>query len=55
MALVIVGQTPDALHHAVRYVPTLNELLVTAGVYAIGFFIITVLYKVALSIREKAV
>lgn len=52
MALVTTGQTPDALGHVVTYTPTLNELAVSAGVYGIGFFIITVLYKVALSIRE---
>ena len=52
--MVVAGQTPDALGHVVAYTPTLNELLVTFGVYGIGFFIVTVLYKVALSILEES-
>jgi Ni/Fe-hydrogenase subunit HybB-like protein len=53
MALVVAGQTPDPLGHVVPYAPTFNEILITLGVYAIGFFIVTILYKVALSIREE--
>lgn len=53
LALVVTGQTPDVLGHVVDYSPSLNEVLITLGVYGIGFFVVTVLYKVALSIREE--
>jgi len=52
LGLVVTGQTPDELGHVVAYQPRLLEIGVTLGVYAIGAFIITILYKVALSIRE---
>lgn len=53
MAMVVAGQTPDELGHVVTYSPTANEIMITLGVYGIGFFIVTILYKVALSIREE--
>lgn len=52
LGLVITGQTPDELGHAVGYSPRLLEILITLGVYSIGALVITILYKVALSIRE---
>jgi molybdopterin-containing oxidoreductase family membrane subunit len=52
LGLVVTGQTPDELGHVVVYSPQPLEILITLGVYGIGFLIITVLYKVALSIRE---
>ncbi len=52
LGLVITGQTPDELGHAVAYSPRPLEILITLGVYGIGAFVITILYKVALSIRE---
>jgi Ni/Fe-hydrogenase subunit HybB-like protein len=30
------------------------ELLITVGVYAIGFLVITVLYKMVVGVREEA-
>jgi Ni/Fe-hydrogenase subunit HybB-like protein len=52
-ALVVVGQTPDQTGHLVMYTPSLNEIAITFGIYAIGGLIITVLFKVGLSIRES--
>jgi molybdopterin-containing oxidoreductase family membrane subunit len=53
MGMVVTGQTPDPLGQVVHYAPSLNEIMVTLGVYGIGFFVVTILYKVSLSIREK--
>lgn len=53
MSLVVTGQTPDTLGHVVSYFPTFNEILVTLGVYGIGWFILVVLYKVALANLEE--
>jgi len=35
------------------YVPTAPELLISLGVYGIGAFLVTTLYKVALSVRGE--
>lgn len=52
LGLIVTGQTPDGLGHVVTYTPQPLEILITLGVYGIGAFIVTILFKVALSIRE---
>jgi molybdopterin-containing oxidoreductase family membrane subunit len=47
MALIIPGLTPDSLGEIYEYRPTLNELLVAAGVFSIGFLVFTLMLKVA--------
>jgi Ni/Fe-hydrogenase subunit HybB-like protein len=50
MGLIIPGLTPDTLGEIYEYYPTLNEVRVAAGVFAIGFLVFTVLLKVAVPI-----
>jgi molybdopterin-containing oxidoreductase family membrane subunit len=49
--LVIPGFIPSPLGEIVEYTPTLVELAVTAGIWAIGLFVLTVLVRVALPIE----
>jgi Ni/Fe-hydrogenase subunit HybB-like protein len=51
MGLVIPGFVPSPLGEIVEYTPTWVELLVTAGVWALGFFVLTILVRVALPIE----
>lgn len=51
LGLVIPGFIPSPLGEIVEYTPTLVELGVTAGVWATGLFVLTVLVKVALPIE----
>lgn len=53
MGLVVGGFIPNAFERVTEYTPTLPELLITFGIWAIGFLVLTVLYKVAISIREE--
>jgi molybdopterin-containing oxidoreductase family membrane subunit len=53
LGMVIAGFTPSPLGTVTEYSPTLNELLISLGVYAIGALIITGLYKVAISIKTQ--
>jgi molybdopterin-containing oxidoreductase family membrane subunit len=50
MGLVIPGFTPDTLGEIYEYFPSLDELLVTAGVFAVGFLLFTLMVKVAVPI-----
>jgi molybdopterin-containing oxidoreductase family membrane subunit len=50
MGLIIPGLTPDTLGEIYQYYPTLNELRVAAGVFAIGFLVFTLMLKVAVPI-----
>ncbi len=52
LGLIIGGFTPTPLGEVTRYTPTLPELLIVAAIWAIGFLMITVFYKIALAIRE---
>jgi molybdopterin-containing oxidoreductase family membrane subunit len=53
MILIVAGFVPNSFERVIEYTPSMNEILVTLGVYAIGILLITVLYKVAISVREE--
>jgi molybdopterin-containing oxidoreductase family membrane subunit len=51
MGLVIPGFVPSPLEEIVEYTPTWVELSVTAGIWALGLFVLTILVRVALPIE----
>ncbi len=53
LGLMTGGFVPNPLERVVEYWPTLPEFLISLGVYSIGAFILTVLYKVATSVKEE--
>jgi Ni/Fe-hydrogenase subunit HybB-like protein len=55
LGLVIPGFVPSPLGEIVEYTPTWVELGVTAGIWALGLFVLTVLVRVALPIEMGAV
>ena len=52
IGLVLGGFVPDSFGRITEYLPTLNEVLIICGVYALGIFVLTILYKVVISVRE---
>lgn len=50
MGLIIPGLTPDALGEIYEYFPTVTELRVAAGIFALGFLAFTLMLKVAVPI-----
>jgi molybdopterin-containing oxidoreductase family membrane subunit len=50
---IIGGFVPNPFGRITEYWPTFLETLITIGVWAIGFLILTVLYKIAISVREE--
>lgn len=50
MGLIIPGLTPDTLGEIYEYYPTITELRVAAGIFAIGFLLYTVLLRIAVPI-----
>jgi molybdopterin-containing oxidoreductase family membrane subunit len=50
MGLIIPGFTPDTLGEIYQYSPTLTELRVAAGIFALGFLVFTLLLRVAVPI-----
>jgi molybdopterin-containing oxidoreductase family membrane subunit len=53
LAMIVVGFIPSPLGKITEYAPTNPEIAITVGVYAIGFFVLTLLYKIVLSVRER--
>lgn len=53
LGMISGGFVPNPLHHVNEYVPTLPELAITVGVYATGILILSVLFKVAITVKEE--
>lgn len=51
--LVIGGFIPNPFERVFEYWPTTPEIVISMGVWATGFFILTVLYKIAISVKEE--
>jgi molybdopterin-containing oxidoreductase family membrane subunit len=51
--LIIGGLVPNPLEQVRTYWPTMPETWITIGVWAIGFLVLSMLYKVAVSVRER--
>lgn len=51
--LVIGGFVPNPMEEVHAYWPTYKEAMITVGVWAIGFLVLTFLYKIAVSVREQ--
>lgn len=53
LGMVITGFIPNPLEHITEYTPTAIELTITAGIYGLGFLVLTLLYKIAIGVRER--
>ncbi len=54
MGLVIGGFIPNPFEKVTEYAPTFPEVMITLGVWAVGFLVLTLLYKIAVSIKEQS-
>jgi len=53
MGMISGGFVPSPLHHVNEYIPTVLEILISIGVWALGFLVLTALYKIAVTIKEE--
>jgi len=53
MGLIAGGFVPTPLHQAVDYIPTALELLISFGIYGIGAFILTILFKIVTGVKQE--
>ena len=47
------GLVVNPLEEIVEYYPTANEIGITLGIWATGFFLVTVLYKIAVGVEHE--
>jgi molybdopterin-containing oxidoreductase family membrane subunit len=53
LGLVSGGFVPTPPHDIVDYAPTVPELIISLGIFGIGFFLLTILLKIYISVREE--
>jgi Ni/Fe-hydrogenase subunit HybB-like protein len=53
LGMISGGFVPSPLHHVTEYAPTGPEMLITLAIYATGFLILTILYKLATTVKEE--
>jgi molybdopterin-containing oxidoreductase family membrane subunit len=53
MGMISGGFTPSPLHEVNEYIPTFPEVMITLGVWAMGFLVLTALFKIAVSVKEE--
>ncbi len=52
IGFVLGGFVPNPLEQITEYYPTANEIMITIAVWCTGFFILSVLYKIAVKVEE---
>jgi len=53
LGMIAGGFVPSPLHQVNEYIPSIPELIITAGVWCAGFLILTILFKVAVSVKKE--
>ncbi len=53
LAMITGGFIPSPLDYVTEYHPTGEELLISMGVIATGLFVLTILYKLATTVKEE--
>jgi molybdopterin-containing oxidoreductase family membrane subunit len=51
LGMIAGGFIPSALHEVTEYIPSPHELVISAGVAAIGLLILTIFYKITISVK----
>jgi Ni/Fe-hydrogenase subunit HybB-like protein len=53
LGMISGGFVPNPLHEVNEYVPSIPELIITLGVWAAGFLVLTALFKMAVGVKEE--
>ncbi|MDI6687082.1 MAG: polysulfide reductase NrfD [Desulfobacterales bacterium] len=53
LGMISGGFVPNPLHHVTEYIPTVPEVVIALGVWAAGFFVLTLLFKIAVTVKEE--
>lgn len=53
LAFVLAGLVVNPFGRVTEYVPTMPEIFITIGIWAIGIFIISIFYRIVISVKEN--
>lgn len=52
LGLIITGFIPNPFGEVIQYWPTVSEAMISLSIWAVGIFLVTIFYKITLSIRR---
>ena len=53
LGMISGGFVPSPMHHVTEYAPTFLELLISLAVWCTGFLILTILFKIAVTVKQE--
>lgn len=53
LGMISGGFVPNPLHEVHEYAPTILEIIITLGIYALGALVLTLLFKMAIGVKEE--
>ncbi len=53
LGFVLGGLVVNPMHEIVEYYPTANEIGITVGIWATGFLLVTLMYKIAVDVEHE--
>jgi [DsrC]-trisulfide reductase subunit P len=53
LGMIAGGFTPSPLEEINEYIPTVPEIFIALGVWALGFLVLTALFKIAVGVKEE--
>ena len=53
LGMISGGFVPNPLHEVNEYIPSFPEMMIALGVWATGFLVLTILFKMAVSVKEE--
>lgn len=54
MGMIAGGFVPNPMHQVTEYMPSGPEVAITLGIWAAGFIVLTILFKIATGVKEEA-
>jgi Ni/Fe-hydrogenase subunit HybB-like protein len=54
LGMIAGGFTPSPLHEVNEYIPSISEIGIALGVWALGFLVLTAMYKIVVSVKAEA-
>ena len=53
LGLLIGGFVPNMFETVTEYTPTIPEIVITIGVYAIGALVVSLFWKIAIDVKKE--
>jgi molybdopterin-containing oxidoreductase family membrane subunit len=55
LGLIVGGFVPSPMGTVTEYAPTLPEIAIALGIWAVGMLLVTVFYRITIAVRESLI